>query len=80
MRDADADPEMRLIRDSGRVSMSPNLEKSTAGIGGMALPPAATAGGAERAFFTNPLMSSRSTRPLRPVPLTLAGSTPSSRA
>ena len=55
-------PEMRLIRESGRVSISPNLEKSTAGMGGMPLPPAAagaSAGaGAERARFTKPLTSS----------------------
>ena len=73
-------PEMRLIRDSGRVSTSPNFAKSTAGIGAIPVPSAAAGGGAERALFTKPLTSSRSTRPLRPVPLTLARSTPSSRA
>ena len=73
------EPERCLMRDSGRVSTSPNFVKSTAGIGGIPVP-SATAGGAESAPFTNPLTSSRSTRPLRPVPLTLARSTPSSRA
>ena len=71
---------MRLTRDSGRVSTSPNFEKSTAGMGGMPVPPGAASRGAESARFTKPLMSSRRILPLRPVPLTFARSTPSSRA
>src|SRR3569623_1467745 len=70
------------MRDRGLVSISPNLEKSTAGIGGIPLPPVAAAGaaGALSERFTNACSSSITMRPRGPLPLTLARSTPSWRA
>ena len=71
-------PEMRLMRDSGTVSIGPNLAKSTAGIAGRAPPPAGAPPAPPRdsAAFT----SSRVMRPFSPVPLSVLRSRSSSRA
>ena len=37
-------PDSFLIRESGTVRTGPNFEKSTSGMGGMPVPPAAAAG------------------------------------
>ena len=70
-------PEMRLMRESGTVSMGPNFAKSTAGTAGSAPPPAATATAPPASAA---LTSSRVMRPCSPVPLILLRSKSSSRA
>ena len=83
MTGAAARPEIRWIRDSGRTSTGPNFEKSCAGISG--IPAAAgTAGLGTPGPVPGPrTIASRSSlvmRPFGPVPVTVAKSTPSSRA
>jgi len=78
-------PEIFFIFDSGRVSTSPNLEKSTCGQGSRFSPappplPRAEAPPASAAL-TKFCTSSLVMRPLRPLPvLSRPRSTPSSRA
>src|SRR5450759_2634851 len=74
-------PDIFLMRDSGLVSIAPNLAKSTTGIASTCrpLPPVAPRGCA-RAALTNSCTSSLVTRPFSPLPLTWATWTPSSRA
>src|SRR5580704_3023890 len=69
-------PEMRLMRDSGTVSIGPNLAKSTTGIAGRAPPPATGA----LDLASAALMSSLVMRPFSPVPLIELRSMSSSRA
>src|SRR3954447_6818015 len=74
-------PDSFLMRGSGLVSTGPNLEKSTAGISGIPMPPegAATAGAA-LGPFRKLSTSSLVIRPLSPLPFSLVRSTPNSRA
>ena len=72
-------PETFLIRGRGAVSMGPNVEKSCAGISGIPAPVAAAAAG-WAGPFRNPSRSSLVMRPLGPVGVTAARSTPNSRA
>ena len=69
-------PEMRLMRDSGTVSIGPNLAKSTTGIAGRAPPPATGALDLASAALTSSLVM----RPFSPVPLIELRSMSSSRA
>src|SRR6478672_5846916 len=78
-------PLIFLMRESGWVSVGPNLLKSSDGHGSRfmpAPPPAAglAAGPAAKALFTKPCTSCWVTRPFGPEPLTWFRSTPSSRA
>src|SRR5271166_4211230 len=73
-------PDRRLIRDSGLVSIGPNLLKSCAGISGMPLPVGAAAGDVVAGPCRMASTSSLVMRPFSPVPRSLVRSTPSSRA
>ena len=81
-------PEIFWIRDSGLLSIAPNLAKSTFGHGSKLSPPPAATGTAgarscsapDITAFTWCWTSSRLMRPFRPRPLTCNKSTPSSRA
>src|SRR6516165_7714435 len=70
------------MRESGRVSISPNLAKLTFGHGARssALPPPPARCGATSAPLTKLCTSPRKIRPFNPVPVTRPRSTPSSRA
>ena len=72
------------MRESGFVSIGPNLEKSTGGISGMPAPaagaPAATVAAAALGPFRKAMTSSLVIRPFSPVPLIFVRSTVSSRA
>src|SRR5260370_721455 len=72
------------MRDSARISIDPNLAKSTCGQSGRSRlkPPRATgpAGAPRMKPFTNSWTSVWVMRPFGPDPFTLARSTPSSRA
>ena len=69
-------PEIFLMRESGTVSIGPNLAKSTCGTAGSAPPAAGATAPLESAAFR----SSRVMRPFSPVPLMRFRSRPSSRA
>ena len=76
-------PDNFLIRESARVSISPNLLKSTNGICGNANPPAALPAPEPdlvSSVLTKPFTSASVMRPLRPEPFTRLRSTPNSRA
>src|SRR6478736_6417419 len=72
-------PETFLIRGRGAVSMGPNVEKSCTGISGIPAPVAVAAAG-WAGPLRNPSRSSLVMRPLGPVGVTAARSTPNSRA
>src|SRR6478752_2248571 len=72
-------PETFLIRGRGAVSMGPNVEKSCTGISGIPAPVAVAAAG-WAGPLRNPSRSSLVMRPLGPVRVTAARSTPNSRA
>ena len=68
------------MRPSGLTSTGPKAAKSTSGTRGSAAPADSARGGPVSAFLTNALTSSSLMRPLSPLPVTRARSTPSSRA
>ncbi len=73
-------PEIFWMRPSGLTSTGPKAAKSTSGTRGSAAPADSARGGPASAFFTKALTSSSLMRPLSPLPVTRARSTPSSRA
>src|SRR5687768_17880049 len=68
------------MRPSGLTSTGPKAAKSMSGTRGSAAPAESARGGPVSAFLTNALTSSSLMRPLSPLPVTRARSTPSSRA